>query len=227
MCDQSKPAAEQGSKEVPSAAAALAKSAEITPAKSVSEIRPVSPKIKESGAQAEIIEIEPNPPPAPSKNKALSTEDLAFLDLLSGETLQPKPTVGLSGLTQKGPRCTTCSLIKPFHQTWEDHNCSEDHVKCLIQTKGFCRTIRELESNYGQYLEIRCDLCDTAFSSALLFCVHKRTDEHTRRHKELLDLVRLATKANKIERWVRITKPQKTDPKNISRVIRGYKSKAN
>ena len=101
-------------------------------------------------------------------DRALPNEEALRLALQKG-ALNQGPLYDL-GRSQSAPRqkCSTCGQSKAAHQPWEDHNCSEGHIKNLINKRGFFAAIGYLDQEYSKFLTARCDLCFTNYSSILL-----------------------------------------------------------
>ena len=168
----------------------------------------------------------PTTTPVPEGEKAadrvLPNEEALRLALQKG-VLNHGPVHDL-GASQSAPRqkCSTCGQSKAAHQPWEDHNCSEGHIKNLINKRGFFAAIGLLDKEYSKYLTVKCELCHTSYSNILLYNAHKLTEEHRRRSEELLRLVRIGVQYKTIGKWDKVSKPKKTSAKEISSVIRHF-----
>ena len=165
----------------------------------------------------------PTTTPAPDGEKdadrVLPNEEALRLAFQKG-VLNHGPVHDL-GASQSAPwqKFSTCGQSKAAHQPLEDHNCSEGHIKNLINKRGFFAAIGYLDKEYSKYLTVKCELCHTSYSNILLYNAHKLTEEHRRRSEELLRLVRIGVQYKTIGKWDKMSKPKKTSAKEISNII--------
>ena len=161
--------------------------------------------------------------PDTKESEPLSKEDKVVQAIFEG-AFNSGPLEGISSANLSGlQKCSTCKGEKLGHQSWADHNCTDQHVSGLVHSRGFLTAVGYLDQQYKAVLSIKCDLCYTNYKNILLYNCHKLEPEHRRRTQELLRLVQLAAGQGVIKKWTKISKPRKTTVSDLGRTISHFK----
>ena len=110
----------------------------------------------------------------------LSKEDRVVQAIFEG-AFNSGPLQGISSANLSGvQKCSTCKGEKLGHQSWADHNCTDQHIGSLVHSRGFLTAVGYLDNQYKHVLTIKCDLCYTNYKNVLLYNCHKLEPEHRR-----------------------------------------------
>lgn len=57
-------------------------------------------------------------------------------------------------------KCSSCGREKPGHQSWEDHNCSLEHIERLVTHNKNNSAVKYLNQHLDKYLRVEGIVCD-------------------------------------------------------------------
>ena len=146
-----------------------------------------------------------------------------FIRALQARVFNREPVQAITSLRGAiRDKFNTCKLIKPLHQTWQDHNCSPEHISYLLTNCGsYCKVTNQLQRNFLKELNLFCELCGNWYPDIISYSAHKFDTEHQNRTRDLSNWRQASrTAGTNLSEWKRVPKIKKVDAITLSKAIR-------